>query len=433
MTTTRTGRAPARPTSKIRTSFSVPVSALPPVEPFAYLRVRGQDGQELLRLVYPLAGAERGYHTEGDIVPRVTTTADGTDLNDVWNDFQRTLDQWNDHRRTIMRHLSFRTTVSFDTVAQTTGGEKFEEASEFGVPKALRVPGEVLELGYSFKDYDAATRFTWKFLRDASIRQVEAIHNRVLEGDNRQISESVLWRMFDPTQGTTTDNGSGAAGHPIYGLFSGDGLVPPPFMGKTFTGSHTHYMTTQGALDAADVEDLINHVTEHGYGQTPGSQLLLFAHPDQGAIVQKIRAGAATAEAGRVATWDFIPSAGAPAYLTDQTIVGERAPGEHDGLKIAGSYGPAWLTESRFVPAGYVLLVASGGPDSDLNPVGFREHANVLYQGLRLIPGVNQRYPLIDGFYSRGYGTGVRHRGAAAVMQVTATGVTTYTAPPLPA
>jgi hypothetical protein len=40
-------------------------------------------------------------------------------------------------------------------------------------------------------------------------------------------------------------------------------------------------------------------------------------------------------------------------------------------------------------------------------------------RGLRLLPGSSQRYPLIDSYYVRGFGTGVRHRGAAVVMQIT--------------
>lgn len=58
------------------------------------------------------------------------------------------------------------------------------------------------------------------------------------------------------------------------------------------------------------------------------------------------------------------------------------------------------------------------GLDSDMNPVGFRQHANPAYQGLRHIPG-HGPYPLQDSFYARGFGTGTRHRGAAVVMQVT--------------
>lgn len=51
-------------------------------------------------------------------------------------------------------------------------GESFEEATEFGVPTALREPADYLRLGYNFRDYDKATRFTWKALRAMTSEQV---------------------------------------------------------------------------------------------------------------------------------------------------------------------------------------------------------------------------------------------------------------------
>ncbi|MBY0290146.1 MAG: hypothetical protein K2X52_23830 [Mycobacteriaceae bacterium] len=76
------------------------------------------------------------------------------------------------------------------------------------------------------------------------------------------------------------------------------------------------------------------------------------------------------------------------------------------------------LIESHYVPSGYVIVAATGGLDSDRNPIGLRSHANPAYRGLRHIPGRGP-YPLVDSFYARGFAVGVRHRGAAAVMQVT--------------
>ena len=98
------------------------------------------------------------------------------------------------------------------------------------------------------------------------------------------------------------------------------------------------------------------------------------------------------------------------------------------GLQVLGSYGDAWLIQSHYVPSGYVIVAATGGLDSDMNPVGFREHVNAAYHGLRQIPGRGP-YPLQDSFYAgvRGFGVGARHRGAAVVMQVTTN--TSYTAP----
>lgn len=56
-----------------------------------------------------------------------------------------------------------------------------------------------------------------------------------------------------------------------------------------------------------------------------------------------------------------------------------------------------------------------------------REHSRI--KGLQLVPGSNGDYPLVDSYWVRGFGTGVRHRLAGMVMQITASG--SYTAPSL--
>ncbi|MCB8043602.1 hypothetical protein JM654_03680 [Microbacterium oxydans] len=37
-------------------------------------------------------------------------------------------------------------------------------------------------------------------------------------------------------------------------------------------------------------------------------------------------------------------------------------------------------------------------------------------------PNDGSRYPLVNSYFTRGFGVGVRHRGAAAVMQIKASG-----------
>ena len=92
-----------------------------------------------------------------------------------------------------------------------------------------------------------------------------------------------------------------------------------------------------------------------------------------------------------------------------------------------GTYGPWHVVEEPYIPAGYLVGLASGGPENLQNPIGIREHANAAYQGLKIIPGQRSDYPLLDSFYRRGFGTGIRQRGAGIVMQVTVAGA--YTVP----
>ncbi len=72
---------------------------------------------------------------------------------------------------------------------------------------------------------------------------------------------------------------------------------------------------------------------------------------------------------------------------------------------------------NHFVPSGYVTAIASGAQSA---PLGFREHTQPGgLRGLQLFPGSDNAYPLIESYYSRGFGVGVKRRGAAAVLQIT--------------
>jgi hypothetical protein len=115
-----------------------------------------------------------------------------------------------------------------------------------------------------------------------------------------------------------------------------------------------------------------------------------------------------------------------PAWISDEIVHGPVPNADFNGLQVWGSYAGALLIQSNCVPKGYVAVVATAGANSDLNPVAMREHTNTAYQGLRHIPG-NGPYPIQDSFFVRSFGTGVRHRGAAIVCQITTGG--TYNVP----
>ena len=251
-------------------------------------------------------------------------------------------------------------------------------------------------------------------MRDATAEQVRSVVTRILAGDNQLVDGLVLRRLFDPAEGVNEYN------HRVFGLWNvTDSLAPPPYMDVTFPTSTSHYLASGAAtLDSGDIEALMRLITVKGYGVRPGSQLIVLANPAEAEVIQSWRAGEVSDNAQK-AKYDFVPSSNAPPFLTTENVHGAIPPPDFHGLKILGAYGKSWLLETNYVPAGYVAVVASGGPGSPDNPVAVRQHANVAYQGLRAIPGHWSGYPLIDSFFARGVGVGVRHRGAAAVVQVT--------------
>ncbi|QTJ67942.1 hypothetical protein HYG77_21720 [Rhodococcus sp. ZPP] len=372
-----------------------------------------------------MATGKYGFSEESAIVK---VTSDGVDLNSIWKEVNDALSIYNEERSKLVSLLSYPTTRVADAVPQAQGELEPEEASEFGEPKSARVDVEGLKVGYKFRDYDLATRATWKYLRDADARQVEGLFAQIIDGFNRKTQKTILGRLFDPVQQENEFQ------NPVYGLYNGDGMIPPSYMGHTFDGTANHYVASGASvIDASDVEDAARLVTAKGYGRTPGSKLLLLVNPQEAERVRSWRAGEESRPmegmetAGPIAKWDFIPSEAAPAYLLPDNIVGAVAPGQFNGLPVLGSYGELFVIQSEFVPAGFFAVVATGGPNSDLNPVAFRQHPSAAYQGLRLIPGPVPAYPLQESIFSQGFGVGVRHRGAAVCVQVTPG--STYTAP----
>ncbi|MFS4490847.1 hypothetical protein [Dietzia kunjamensis] len=363
--------------------------------------------------------APGGYVTEGDVL--VNSTADGADLNAIYAEYRESLDLYNAERSALVSLLSFTTDRAFDVVHQGALSEGFELASEFGVPKAAGVPVDELRLAYTFEDCDRASRFTWRALRDMSHSQVDSVHRGILEASNRLVTTSILSRLFDPTQGLSPE------GNAVYGLFNGDGSFVPPFLGRSWDPATTsHYLTSGSAtIDPSDVESLIRMVKLKGHTAS-GQRLLLLVNPSESETIASFRVGVESADLTR-ARYDFVPSGTAPARYVTERLEGAPPPEEYGGLPVIGSYGDALVIESMFVPSGYVAMVASGGPNSDRNVVGLREHPNPAYRGLRPIPGNQQRYPLVESFYAQSFGVGVRRRGAAAVMQLTPDA--TYTAP----
>lgn len=355
----------------------------------------------------------RGYNAAGDVL---TQTADGRNLNDVWTEFQSTLALQNASRQRMVDLLTFPVSSIIEDVPQFGGGD-FEEASEYGVPQGIRPTTNVLSLGYPFKWYDLAARLTWQFLAEASSGQVESVHQAALEADNRLVFKKVMRALFDNTNKTANINGQN---YNVYTFWNNDGTVPPDYKSNTFAGTHTHFRNTgNAALDSGDLEEAIDDLKSHGYGQENGSTIFMLMPTALVNVVRTFRFGV-TNNNSAVARWDFVPAQGQPAVIVPNTngLLGSQVAGTFRGMNVAGSYGPAIIIEEEYIPAGYVATIASGGLANLNNPLGLREHSNSALRGLRLVKGREPDYPLIDSYYARGFGIGVRQRGAALLQMV---------------
>lgn len=365
-------------------------------------------------------GLAEGYNTEGDVI---TQTVDGRDLNEVWREFQQSLQAWNTARTNLVQALTFQVINPVEDVPQLAF-EDFEEASEFGEPKGIK-GGGYFSLGYDFKWYDLAARFTWKYLAEAGAAQVESVHNMVLEADNRLVFNKVLKALFNNVNRTADIHGTN---YNVYALYNNDGTTPPPYKTYTHTSSHNHYLASGGAtVDSGDLDAMELELMHHGYGRQAGATMILLVNRQEMNTIRNFRVASS-------ASYDFIPASGQLPWLlptnTGGVVVpqGTPIPSVVQGLQVAGRYGPWLVVEEDYIPAGYMVGFATGGENNANNPVGIREHQNPALRGLRLVKGRTPDYPLIDSFYNRGFGTGIRQRGAAAVMKITAGAYTIPTA-----
>jgi hypothetical protein len=368
----------------------------------------------------------RGFHAAGDVI--VTVAADGTSLNDLWDDYQAALNLWNTRRNGLVDFLTYRTTLLTEQLFEGGTLADFELATEYGVPVSARPGVTGVFRGYDFDWYDIAGRFTWKFLNKAPAAQINAFANQAFEADNRLLFMGVMKALFNSARRTAEE------GHTVYPFWGGQvGDKPPDYKLTTFADSHNHYMTTGAATwpaagigttpntaaDATDWHALIDTVTEHGYSPENGYTVVVMVNKAQGDSVRAIRSVAN----GGSYRYDFVPSAATAPFLLPtnmQVVNGQQPPSTIGGLTVIGSYGNILVVEEAYIPAGYFVCFATGGPDSLTNPIAIREDPNTSLQGLRLVKGREIDYPLIDSYYVRGFGTGIRNRGAGAVMQVTA-------------
>lgn len=365
----------------------------------------------------------KGYSTSGDILTR---TRDGQDLNEIWRLYQEGLAAFNAQRQPLIDLLSFTVDNVIEDVVQP-GQEKFEEATEFGIPTGIRPAPQPTARAYPFKWYDTRAAYTFQFLAGgpsnsagASSQQLDAILNTVMEADNQLQFELVMKALFNNVNRDTLIDG---ATYKVPALYNADGSYIPPFEGNTFDGStHTHYMATGSTqahiFDPTDVQDAATTVEHHGYTRAMGYNVLILMNPaDALATVATWERG--TTYGGELSTYDFIPSAGQNLVVQlppGFTLVGGLPPNRFAGLDVAGSWGPYLIVTHGNIPSGYFAAVATRGTNTNTNVVGIREAANPGLRGLVLRPGNNQNYPLIDSYYIRGLGTGVGPRGAAAIM-----------------
>jgi hypothetical protein len=361
-----------------------------------------------------------GIHAAGDIL---VATRNGQDLNEIWNEYNQMLAAFNATRQPLLDLLTFNVTDIVEDIPQAIE-EDFEQASEFGLPKAIRPLVTVQQRAFDFNWWDVAARFTFQFLADASSAQVDTVQAQVLEADNRLQFKLVMKRVFNNLNNTTLVQNVAYNAKPLY---NADGEFIPPYKTNTFVpASHTHYVNSGNAvLDSGDIEQLAGLLEEHGYTAANGFQICIIMNP--ATVTPQLRAWRAgvTNQNAAVASYDFVPPSGTNIILPSTVqLFGGQPSARFAGFDVIGAYGPYLLLQDGNIPAGYLFAFATQGGAQSTNLVGIRQHVNPSLQGLILKGGDRNDYPLINSTYVHGLGTGIRTRGSGAVMFISASAYT---------
>lgn len=343
-----------------------------------------------------LSGAEGGFVVSADA--QRATTLDGQPLNEIWSELQTRLNVFNRNMDFIVGLFTFPVDRATAKVA-VPASAKFEEATEFGRPQKVRLA--YVSRGFPLGHFDLGYGYTQEFIDSARGSDIASIRLTVENAWNTLLFNGVLRALFTATNATDED------GIVARRLYNADGEVPPTWKFTTHAGSHTHYLTSAGAsFDGVDLNAMEEHLVHHGYGPANGSTLVLFLNRAEMAVARTLTG--------------FIPAASSdrPAILTGP-IVGNTGSAPA-GLTVQGYHGLWVIVENDDIPPGYMLGITTGGLSAGTNIVGYRRHENPSVRGLRLVEGPRQNYPLYDSTYDGYAGFGVRHRGGAVVMQVTA-------------
>jgi hypothetical protein len=318
-------------------------------------------------------------------------TSDFIDPNELWRDYQDSLEDYNATSHGLVDLLTFRTTDKTFSVLQ--GAYEFEDYADYTLPDSQDI--SYLELSVGIKDFDLRYAYTWARILESTASELDGRHSAALQADVRLLLKQVL-RAALTKEGLTLQGVTSPA------FYNADGTVPPPVKNTTFSGSHTHYLASAGAsLVAGDLDRIQDDLTHHGFE----TDLVLMANRAQTRTIKGF--------AG------FVPSQQETHDQKWINLVGEPYYGSYDRMAVL---------EEDWIPSGYLFgFSAQGGPGSQQNPIAFRESVNPAARGLILQRGTNPEYPLADSFYYRKFGVGVRQRGNGVALFITGGG--TYTSP----
>ena len=241
------------------------------------------------------------------------------------------------------------------------------------------------------KYFGSGYGYTYLWLKDKSLQLITDLQANIMEQSRKNHRKQILSAMFtDSTNGFW--NGS-------FGSLEGL-TTPPTYEQNTFGAGHTHYYgsntttITQAVISAAR-----KHIVEHGNG---GRLVGFINSDDEEDLVNLMSPTSSTVKVSNP--------------ITDKFAI--------DGY-IDRMFGVDWI-RTEIIPAGYMLIVEVATTSAN-KVCKFNVPTNPSFRGLKIHPGSNPSWPILESFYTELCGAKVWDRGAGVSIQIHAS--TAYTDP----
>jgi hypothetical protein len=288
-----------------------------------------------------------------------------------------------------------------------TGSVDMEPIDEMGTPDAQKMVIPRSTLGFPLRRYGISLQWTRHWFLRHTARELALQVRAQEDADVRLLDTEIKRAFFVPTNYTSIDRLRDGASLAVKRLVNADGAtIPNGPDGVTFDGStHTHYLAT-ASLIAANLQSLIDTVTEH-YGN--------------GDVLVYINKGS---EAAVRALTGFVPFTDSRVHQADTTVRAVNGNVDYFNVnnRAIGLFGAATVWVKPWIPAGYIFAFVRGAP----KPLVIRQ-PDVGETGLHLEYD-DEVHPLRARMLAHEFGVAVFNRTNGAVLY---TGGGAYVAPTL--
>jgi len=284
-----------------------------------------------------------------------------------------------------------------------TGSVDLDPLDEMGTPDAQKMVIPRSTLGFPLRRWGISLQWTRHWFLRHTARELALQVRAQEDADVRLLDTEIKRAFFVPANYTSIDRLRDGASLPVKRLVNADGAtIPNGPDGVTFDGStHTHYLAT-ASLIAANLQSLIDTVTEH-YGS---GEVLVYINKGSEAAVRALTGFVGYTDSRIRQPLDATYAQG---RNVDYFNVNNRA---------IGLFGAAEIWVKPWIPAGYIFSFVRGAP----KPLVIRQ-PDVGETGLHLEYD-DEVHPLL----AHEFGVGVYNRTNGAVLY---TGGGAYTAPTL--